>query len=609
MRGVQLGFDAAGRELWLDEGLRATHLQVVGASMSGKTRFLEHLIRQDIRNGDGLCLIDPTGNLYRRLLRWCETNRYLERRRILLFEPANPDVSFGFNPLAFEHAPDAREINFAVGSLVATFAQVWGGEDPQKTPLLQRLLRAVFHTLLEHGLTLVEADRLASALDADGVRRHLTGTLADTVYRRLWANLNAQRSREFNEQFMSVQNRLHAFLGSPAVRAVVGRTAGVLDSRALMDTGGVLLCDLSPGDRRLPQDNARLLGMLLVNDLVQKARGRPEGSRPFYLYIDECYHYLNDDIATILDQMRQFGLHLILAHQHLGQLDEAGPLIRGAILTDARTKVVFGGLSMESATLMADDLFAGELDLEEPKHTLDKPVVVGHELRWLHSEGVTDSVGESESEGISQGRSWGESESGSSARQWASVEGWTTSDTLSFTPDESFLPGGTLTHAAQTGRSGSRTVSGSETRAWGSSRSESESRSVAHGTSRSRGVTHGRSETLAPVLNTLPSAVYSLPEQRYRAAVLVRNLPPRTAVVKVPYGPSVVVTVPPVEEGYARAERVERFRARAFAKSGVVVPIAEAEAEIERRGHDLERRAAEAAEGVEEPQDPDDFLE
>ena len=605
MRGVQMGFDPDGRDVWLDESLRATHLHVIGATKSGKTKFLEHLIRQDIRNGEGLCLLDPTGNLYRELLRWCETNHYLDRRPITLFEPANPTASFGFNPLRFEHAPDAREINFAVGSLVATFAQVWGGEDPNQTPLLQRLLRAVFHTLLEHGLTLVEADRLASVLDADGVRRYLTGTLRDPVYRRLWADLNGMKPREFEDRFMSVQNRLHAFLGSPAVRTVVGRQERVLDTRALMDTGGVLLCDLSIGDRKLPPDNARLLGMLLVNDLVVKARGRPPGSRPFYLYIDECYQYLNDDIATILDQMRQFGLHLILAHQHLGQLEEAGAAIQGAILTDARTKVVFGGLTMDSATLMADDLFAGELDLEEPKHRLDKPVVVGHEIRWLHSVADTETAGESESESLSRGRSWGESESGSSVRQWSDAEGWTTSDSFSFTPDGSFLPGGTLTHTTQTGRSGSRTRGGSETRAWGSSHSESESTSVTHGTSRSRGFTHGQSETLAPILKTLPSAVFSLEEQRYRKAAFLRNLPRQMAVVKAPYAPSVVVTVPPVEEGYARHERVERFWARAFEKSGVMAPVSEAEAEIERRGRELER----AARAKDPPPTPDDFLE
>lgn len=592
MRGVQLGRDEAGSEVWLEEGLRTTHMHVIGASGSGKTKFLEHLIRQDIRNGDGVCLIDPTGNLYRDLLRWCETHRYLERRRIALFEPAYPDASFGFNPLLLGPEGDEWAVNFLVGSLVSTFAQVWGGEDPNKTPLLQRLLRAVLHALVEHGLTLAEADRLTSAHDTSGVRRYLTERLRDAGYRREWEDLNGMRPREFEERFMSVQNRLNKFVRSPAVRTVLGRRQRVFDSRTFMDGGGVLLCNLSAGGHRLPADDARLLGMLLVNDLVQKARARPKGSRPFYLYIDECYHYLNEDIATILDQMRQFGLHLILAHQHVGQLDEAGELIKGSIMTDARTKVVFGGLTMESATLMADDLFAGELDLEEPKHVLDKPTVVGHEIIWLESvsEGESFAVSFGESEGVTHSQS----ESAGLNAQWSEGGNWG------------------VTVAGTYGASeGSHTQGGSYSRGGGASAGTSTTTGRNYGTSRNetktRSATHGRSQAMAPVYRTLPGTVYSLQEQQYRASAALRNLPKQTAIVKPPFAKSTRITVPAVTDGYARAERVERFRGRAFEMSGVMARRAEVEAEIAARAQELERRAAEPHErkGVE----GDDFLE
>lgn len=592
MRGVQLGLDGNGGEVWLSETLRATHMHVIGASGSGKTKFLEHLIRQDIRNGDGVCLIDPTGNLCRDLVRWCETNHYLNRRRFALFEPANPVVSFGFNPLLLDADADEWAVNYLVGSLVSTFAQVWGGEDPNKTPLLQRLLRAVLHALVEHGLTLAEADRLTSAQDTSGVRRYLTERLRDAGYRREWEDLNGMKPREFEERFMSVQNRMNKFVRSPAVRAVLGRRERVFDSRAFMDGGGVLLCNLSTGGHRLPQEDARLLGMLLVNDLVQKARGRPKGSRPFYLYIDECYQYLNEDVATILDQMRQFGLHLILAHQHIGQLDAAGSLIKGSVMTDACTKVVFSGLTMESAMLMADDLFAGELNLEEPKHVLDKPTVVGHEIVWLSSESESESIA------ASSGRSeaWSESESSSVGltQQWSRGANWgATVQGSGLAGESSYTWGGSSAHGG--GASYGRSIT------MGRNGGTSYNETVSHSTTR------GRSQTLAPVYRTLPSAVYSLQEQQYRAAAGVRNLPKQTAIVKLPFAHSVRVTVPMVTDGYARSERVERFREQVFEKSGVMATRAEVEAEIERRRQDLIRRAAGPKERA--PVEPDDFLE
>jgi hypothetical protein len=38
-------------------------MHVMGASGQGKSKFLEHCIREDILAGHGVCLIDPEGDL------------------------------------------------------------------------------------------------------------------------------------------------------------------------------------------------------------------------------------------------------------------------------------------------------------------------------------------------------------------------------------------------------------------------------------------------------------------------------------------------------------------------------------------------------------------
>ena len=130
------------------------------------------------------------------------------------------------------------------------------------------------------------------------------------------------------------------------------------------------MVNLSSGNR-ISEDNARLLGTLIVNEIFLKAKGRPEDSRPFYLYIDECARFVNEDIGRILDEGRKFGLHLILAHQHLAQLKKAGEEVYQAVMTDAKTKVIFGGLNTEDARVLAEQVFLGELDLEDPKKILN----------------------------------------------------------------------------------------------------------------------------------------------------------------------------------------------------------------------------------------------
>src|SRR3954447_7975808 len=74
-------------------------------------------------------------------------------------------------------------------------------------------------------------------------------------------------------------------------------------------------------------------------------------------------------------------------------------------MTNTRTKVIFGGLDDDDATVMARNIFRGTLDLELPKHTFDKPTVIGQEYDWLRSEATAQGTAHAE------GTNWSEGES------------------------------------------------------------------------------------------------------------------------------------------------------------------------------------------------------
>lgn len=566
MRDTLVGHDDGG-PLFLSEKVRATHMQVIGASGTGKTKFLEHLIRQDILNGRGLCLLDPTGNLYRDLVRWCETKHFLERKPLVLFDPDAEEWAFGFNPLDCRQEGSA-DVSFHVDAMVKACAAVWGGEDTSKTPLLKRCLRIVFHALAEKGLTLLEAVELLNPADPSGIRAYVTRDIRDRVIREQWEAFHLLRPREFLEAFGSTANRLMEFLASERVRRILGQKERTLDVRRLMDDGAMLLVNLSSG-RRLSEDNASLLGALLVSTLFLKARGRPKGSRSFYLYVDECSRFVSEDIQRILDEGRQFGLHLILAHQHLAQLQKAGDAVYHAVMTDARTKVVFGGLSPDDAKVMAETVYMGELDFEEAKRSLNKPVVVGHRREIMESATVTEST------------TW--------SRSRSTTEGYTRGTSASRTTAADFPLRREVSRVEGENRGYSATASSGE--------------SVRGGQSRSR----GWSETMVPILEELPTSVFSLEEQLHKAAAGIRDLRSQRAIVKIPEPPSVTVKVATVEAPYAREERVQRFLESSFARSPFARSRNEADAEAEARRQDLIRRAAGPKERA--PVEPDDFLE
>src|SRR5205823_8481437 len=114
---------------------------------------------------------------------------------------------------------------------------------------------------------------------------------------------------------------------------------------------------------------ARVFGALLVNEFFEAALRRQKDARgndpnPYFLYLDEFQNFVSLDLTDMLDQVRKFGLFLVMAHQRFGQLDQN---LIDAVLTNCGIKAVFGGLPVESARIMAQEMFIRELDPKKIK--------------------------------------------------------------------------------------------------------------------------------------------------------------------------------------------------------------------------------------------------
>ena len=165
---LALGTMRKGRELTLSDEERSRHIHVVGASGTGKSKLLEAMIRQDLLSGRGLCLIDPHGTLADSVIDWCAALNIDKHRRIHLIDPKDKNWVAGFNPLRFDPELDLMT---RVDAMVATCAEVWGGEDLNQTPLLTTCLKLVFYALASNGLTLVEAVELTASSDPHAIRQ------------------------------------------------------------------------------------------------------------------------------------------------------------------------------------------------------------------------------------------------------------------------------------------------------------------------------------------------------------------------------------------------------------------------------------------------------
>ena len=206
----------------------------------------------------------------------------------------------GIDPLRCD---DPSLLAYHVDGMVDACSQVWGGEDSNKTPLLKKCLRVVFYALAEKKLTLGDAIHLTSAKDVNGLRQRITQSLDDDVFQTIWDDLNALSEKDFADTFSSTNNRLIEFLADPVLRKMFSMREGALDIGRCMDDSHILLVNCQPG--RVSRNNGRIIGTMLTNAMFAHAVRRDERTserHPFYLYIDECYRYLTDDIEAMLDQ-------------------------------------------------------------------------------------------------------------------------------------------------------------------------------------------------------------------------------------------------------------------------------------------------------------------
>jgi hypothetical protein len=146
---IVLGRNQGGAPVLVAERLRLEHAHVIGTTGAGKTKFLEHCIYQDIPSGRGVCVVDPHGNhpdsLYRSVLGWLRAKGYTDRnnmkwRPIHLIDPNASTHVTGFDPLALPSS-DYDPTVIADAALEA-LERVWGEEDTDTKPTLQRVLTA-----------------------------------------------------------------------------------------------------------------------------------------------------------------------------------------------------------------------------------------------------------------------------------------------------------------------------------------------------------------------------------------------------------------------------------------------------------------------------------
>jgi energy-coupling factor transporter ATP-binding protein EcfA2 len=288
---------------------RLQHLYVVGQTGTGKSTLLENLAHQDANHATGFCLIDPHGDVAESLHRDLDVPH-------LYWDVSDPTCPLGYNPLAKVAAIHRPLVaSGLIETLKKQWPDAWGAR-------MEHILRFSLLALLEQPTA--DLRDILKLLTYKGFRRQVTDRITDPQVQFFWkVEFPAMNYQGSADGVAPIANKLGAFLAQPAVREALCAPKKPLRFRTMMDTGQILIVNLAKG--RLGADITNILGGLITSTLMLAAstrHGLPEAARrPFFLYVDEFPNLTTKSFVGMLSEARKYGLGLILAHQHLSQID------------------------------------------------------------------------------------------------------------------------------------------------------------------------------------------------------------------------------------------------------------------------------------------------
>lgn len=326
---------------------RRRHIYIIGKTGTGKSTLLTKAINQDIKDGKGLCVVDPHGDLIEEgILPHIPKERVED---VILFDAADFQYPVGLNLFEFKR-PEQKD--FLIQELILMLYKLY---DPGHTgiigPMFEHWIRNAALALMAdpEGCSIIDVARMFT--DPSFVEQKLQ-YVTDPMVTRFWRQEMPQTPQERRGEVAGwVISKFGAFMTNEMMRNIMGQTKSGFDLREVMDSGKILLCNLSKG--QIGELNSSLLGMILVSKIQMAAMSRadiPEEQRKdFYLYVDEFQNFATDSFASILSEARKYHLNLIMANQYIGQLPED---IRDAAFGNIGTIIAFT-LGVDDAEYLA----------------------------------------------------------------------------------------------------------------------------------------------------------------------------------------------------------------------------------------------------------------
>jgi hypothetical protein len=323
---------------------RERHLYIIGGTGNGKTTMMEYGIVQDIKNGKGVAVLDPHGDLAEKLLGYIPKERIKD---VIYFNPSDLGYPIGINLLELPEGIEGDELidakDFITETVISVMRKVFSDDDSGGHRIEYMLRNAVQTALTQPDATLFTVYDL---LTNSKFRSKVTRTLQDQKLKNFWKEeFGKAGAMQKVKMAAGVTAKIGRFQFSASAERIISQPKSTVNFNDILD-GKILICNLAKG--LIGEDTSELFGISVLAKLqlaaYQRVKVNRESRKPFYIYVDEFQNFATMSFVQLLSEARKYKLNLMMANQYMAQI----PIeVQKAILGNAGSIAAF--------TMGADD--------------------------------------------------------------------------------------------------------------------------------------------------------------------------------------------------------------------------------------------------------------
>ncbi len=329
----------AATDIGLTAAERERHVYVLGGTGNGKTTMLEYSIVQDIKNGKGVAVVDPHGDLAEKLLRYIPEDRVKD---VIYFNPADLKFPIGLNLLELPEGLSGDELidakDFITEAIISIMRKIFSDDDTGG-----HRIEYVLRNTVQTALTVKDATLFTvfDLLTDSKYRKKIVKTLEDEKLKNFWKEeVGKAGDMQRVKMAAGVTAKIGRFQFSASAERILSQPKSTINFEEILD-GKILICNFAKG--LIGEDTSELFGISTLAKLQLAAYRRVKQKRtdrkPFYLYVDEFQNFATMSFVQMLSEARKYRVFLTMAEQSTSQQNDQRMV--NTILANVGTVICF----------------------------------------------------------------------------------------------------------------------------------------------------------------------------------------------------------------------------------------------------------------------------